>query len=121
MGVALSHTAKMDESRSSNELAAAVSSTVIVFLVISILTFITEFVFGHYFQVQKYKESSKKTQDINPVSSQPDAPLYEDVDMLPSAECLSHYSCIIYIHIIILSCIKQTSFANSISPVKYPK
>ena len=75
----------MDESRSSNELAAAVSSTVIVFLVISIFTFIAGFAFGHYFWGQNYKESPKMTQDVIPASSQPAAPLYEDVDMLPSA------------------------------------
>ena len=68
-----------DESRSSNELAAAVSSTMIVFLMISILTFITGFVFGRYFRIRdrKYKESPKNT-------NQPAAPLYEDVGV-PSA------------------------------------
>ena len=68
---------------SSDELAAAVSSTVVVFLVISILTFIIGFMFGHYFQIwdRKYEDSPKKTQ----VSSQSATPVYEDVDVLPSA------------------------------------
>ena len=69
-----------EESRSLDELAAAVSSTVVVFLVISILTFITGFAFGHYIRGRKYKESPKKTQ----VSNQPVMPLYEDVNVLPS-------------------------------------
>ena len=63
-----------------NELAAAVSSTVVVFLVISILTFFTGFAFGHYVRGRKFKESPKKTQ----VSNQPVVPLYEDVNVLPS-------------------------------------
>ena len=50
------------------------SSTVVVFLVISILTFVAGFVCGHYFG----RKHTKAT------SSQPVA-LYEDVNVLPSA------------------------------------
>ena len=75
----------MEETGSSYKLVVAVSSTIVVFLVISIVTLIGGFVCGYYFRGRKYKESFKKTQD-NPISSQPAAaPLYEDVDVLPSA------------------------------------
>ena len=58
---------------------------IIVFLAISILTFIVGFVCGHY-SFRKYKESPiKRAQDKNSVSNQPAAPLYEDIDVLPSA------------------------------------
>ena len=59
----------------------------VVFLVISIVTLTGGFACGYYYRGQKYKEPSKKMQD-NPLSSQPGpaaAPLYEDVDVLPSA------------------------------------
>ena len=75
----------MEGTGPSDKLVVAVSSTVIVFLVISIMTLIGGFVCGYYFRGRKYKESLKKTQD-NLISSQPAAaPLYEDVDVLPSA------------------------------------
>ena len=75
----------MEETGASDKLVVAVSSTVVVFLVISMLTLIGGFACGYYFRGRKYKESLKKTQD-NPTSSQPAAaPLYEDVDVLPSA------------------------------------
>ena len=69
---------KMKESRSTNNpiLTTAVSSTVVVFLVISLLTFVAGFVCGHYFG-RKYKQSSSSL-------NQPVA-LYEDVNVLPSA------------------------------------
>ena len=62
----------MAESGSTDVLAAAVSSTVVAFLVISLLTFIIGLI--HF--SRKFKQSSKET------PSQP-VPLYEDV--LPSA------------------------------------
>ena len=78
---------EVEEPRSSNEFVVAVSSTVVVFLVISILTLIAGFACGYYIRGRKCKEPSKKTPN-NPVSiaSQPAAaPFYEDVDVLPSA------------------------------------
>ena len=69
----------MEESSSSDELVVAVSSTVVVFLVISILTLIAGFVCGYYIRDRKCKESSKKTGKPAAV------PFYEDIDMLPSA------------------------------------
>ena len=77
----------MEESRSLDELVVAVTSTVVVFLVISILILIAGFACGYYIRGQKCKESSKETQN-NPVSiaNKPAAaPFYEDIDVLPSA------------------------------------
>ena len=77
----------MEESRSSDELVVAVTSTVVVFLVISILILIAGFVCGYYIRGQKCKESSKETSN-NPVSIASQlaaAPYYEDVDVLSSA------------------------------------
>ena len=59
-----------------NVLTAAVSSTVVAFLVISCLIFVVGFVCGHYFG-RKSKQSSRETPD-NPTGNQ-QAPLYEDV------------------------------------------
>ena len=70
-----------------NELVVAVTSTVVVFLVISILILVAGFACGYYIRGQKCKEPSKETQN-NPVSiaSKPAAaPFYEDIDVLPSA------------------------------------
>ena len=69
----------MEEPRSSDELVGAVSSTVVVFLVISILTLIAGFACGYYIRGRKCKKSSKKTG--KPAA----APFYEDIDVLPSA------------------------------------
>ena len=77
----------MEESRSFDELMVAVTSIVILFLMISILTFIAGFVCGYYIRGRKCKEPSKKTSN-SPVSiaSKPAAaPYYEDVDVLPNA------------------------------------
>ena len=68
----------------SNELVVAVSSTVIIFLVIAILTLVAGFASGYYFRGRKCNESCKKTQDCC-TPSQPAAPLYEYVDTIPSA------------------------------------
>ena len=76
--------------RSSDELVVAVSSTISVLFVTSILALIAGFACGYYFRGRKCKELSMKTvsQD-NPVSviaHQPTTgPLYEDVDVLQSA------------------------------------
>ena len=64
------------ESRSINLLGAVLPSTVPACLVTSLLTFIGGFVCGRYFARRRYKRSSS--------SSQPAAPLYEDVNVLPS-------------------------------------
>ena len=68
---------KIKESRSSNNpvLTTVVSSTVVVFLVISLLAFVAGFVCGHYFG-RRYKQSSSSL-------NQPVA-LYEDVNVLSS-------------------------------------
>jgi hypothetical protein len=68
----------IEESRCSDELVAAVSSTIVVFLVISMLTLTAGFASGYYFRDRKCKESST-------ISSQPAAALYEDIDVIPSA------------------------------------
>ena len=65
-----------EESSSPNVLTAAISSTVAAFLVISVLTFVAGFACGHHFG-RKYKQSSSSL-------NQP-MPLYEDVNVLPSA------------------------------------
>ena len=67
---------KTEESSSPNVLTVAVSTTVAAFLVFSLLTFVAGFVCGHYFG-RKYKQSSSSL-------NQP-VPLYEDVNVLPSA------------------------------------
>ena len=73
---------KREKSRSSDVLAGALSSTIVLFLVLSISTLIAGFLCGHYFG-RKYEKSSKKIPAL-PKPSQPVA-LYEDVDVLPSA------------------------------------
>ena len=60
---------------STNILAAVVSCAAVAVLVIFLLIFITGFVCGHYFG-RKYKQSSSLNQPV---------PLYEDVNVLPSA------------------------------------
>ena len=70
-------------SPASDEIAAAVSSTIVVFLVISILTLIAGFASGYYFRGRKCNESSVKTQDCH-IPSQSAVPLYEDVGAVPS-------------------------------------
>ena len=69
----------IEESRSSDELVVAVTSTVVVFVVISILTLIAGFACGYYIRGRTCKESSKK------IGKPAAAPFYEDVDVLPSA------------------------------------
>ena len=64
-------------SRLTHVLAAVVSSTVVAFLVISLLIFAVGFVCGHYFG-QKSKQPSTGTPD-HPSASQPGVPVYEDV------------------------------------------
>ena len=71
----------------SSELAAALSSTVIISLLISIVTFITGFVCGNHFRikVQIYKEKPHTTTD------QPhQAPEYEDIDAQPITRAVKH-------------------------------
>ena len=66
--------------------AVAVSSSVIVFLIASIVIFITGFACGYCFS-QKFKQSSKETPhptDYPPSTSHHPAPLYEELQ--PSAE-----------------------------------
>ena len=68
-------------------MVVAVTSAVVVVLVISILTLIAGFACGYYIRGRKCKEPSKETQN-NPLSiaSKPAAALfYEDVDVLPNA------------------------------------
>ena len=66
------------ESRTSHEiLTAAVSSSVVAFLVISILILATGVACDYYFVRQRRKQSSS--------SNQPTEPLHEDVNALPSA------------------------------------
>ena len=67
---------KIEESRSANVFLVTVSSVVVAFLIISLLMFVTGFVCGLYFG-RKYKQSSS--------SLTPPVPLYEDVNVLPSA------------------------------------
>ena len=70
----------LTESGSLDVLRAVVSSTVVAFLVISLLIFATGFVCGHYFG-QKSKQPSRGTPDHSSASQS--IPLYEDV--IPSA------------------------------------
>ena len=73
---------------SSDVLGVTLSSTIVSFLIISILTFIAGFVCGHYFG-RKYKGLLIKNISSNsPIASQP-VPLYEDVNVLPST--LEHH------------------------------
>ena len=67
------------ESRISHEiLTAAVSSSVVAFLVISVLILATGIACGYYFmRRRRFKQSSS--------SNQPIEPLYKDVNALPSA------------------------------------
>jgi CHASE3 domain sensor protein len=58
-------------------LIAAVSSSVVAFLVISVLTLATGAACGYYFVRQRLKQSSS--------SNQPTEPLYDDVNALPTA------------------------------------
>ena len=60
------------KTKDSNELVAAVSSTVIIFLVISILTLTAGFASGYFFRGRKCNELCKKTQDCR-TPSQPAA------------------------------------------------
>ena len=72
---------KMEEARSSNVLVVVLSSTTVLFLVISIPIFIAGFLCGHYLG-QKYERSSKKIIPAPPKAHQP-VTLYEDVNVLP--------------------------------------
>jgi hypothetical protein len=58
-------------------LTAAVSSSVVAFLVISVLTLAAGIACGRYFVRQRRKQSSS--------SSQPTEPLYDDVNAVPTA------------------------------------
>ena len=61
--------------------AVAISSSVVVFLITSIVIFITGFACGHCFS-QKFKQSSKETPhptDYPPSTSHHPTPLYEEV------------------------------------------
>ena len=76
----------MEETRSSDELVVAISSTVVVFLVISILMLIAGFACGYYLRGRKLsKKTSNNPGPISIASQQAAAPYYEDVDVLPSA------------------------------------
>jgi hypothetical protein len=67
-----------NESRSSHVLlTAAVSASVVAFLVISVLILAAGVACDYYFVRQRRKQSSS--------SSQPTEPLYEDVNTLPTA------------------------------------
>ena len=74
--IILQFAGKLTESGSLDVLRAAVSSTVVAFLVISLLIFATGFVCGHFFG-RKSKQPPTETPD-HPSASQP-VPLYEDV------------------------------------------
>ena len=74
------------ESRTSREiLTAAVSSSAVVFLVISILTLATGVACGYYFILRRRRKQSSS-------SNQPTEPLYEDVilNVLPQASAMEH-------------------------------
>ena len=71
------------ESRMSHEiLTAAVSSSVVAFLMISILTLATGVAYGYYFVRRRRKQSSS--------SNQPMEPLYDDV-ILPQTSAVEHH------------------------------
>ena len=70
-----------EESRSSDVLAVAVSTTAAAFIVVSLLAFVGGFVCGHYFG-RKYKRSSTETS--------PPVPLYEDVSNLELKENVAY-------------------------------
>ena len=75
----------MEETRSSDELVVAISSTVVVFLVIFILTLIAGFACGCYFRGRKLsKKTSNSPGPISIASQQAAASYYEDVDVLPN-------------------------------------
>ena len=81
----------MEETRSSDELVVAISSTVVVFLVISILTLIAGFACGYYLRGRKLsKKTSNNPGPISIASQQAAASYYEDVDVLPSAAAVEH-------------------------------
>ena len=69
----------MEESSSTDVLAAVVTSLLIAFLVISIFIFITGFVCGHYFS-RKFIRSSKEI----PQTTNNQVPFYEYVLHVPS-------------------------------------
>ena len=73
---------KIEESRSSDLLVMALSSTIVPFFIISISTFIAGFLCGHYFG-RKYKGPLARKILTPPIASQP-VSLYEDVNMLPA-------------------------------------
>ena len=79
----------MEESRStcSGVLAAALSSTVIIFLVISIVTFITGFVFGNHTRI-KFQFFKKKPHTTTDQPHQ--VPEYEDIDAQPITRAVKH-------------------------------
>ena len=79
---------KVEKSRSSDVLAAALSSTVIVSLVISITTFITGFICGHY-HGRNFTRSSKGKPHITTMHPHP-APVYEDIDTQSIARAVKH-------------------------------
>ena len=75
---------KIEESRSSDLLTVALSSTIVPFLIISISIFIAGFLCGHHFG-RKYKGPSARKMPTPPIESQP-VPLYEDVNVLPAGD-----------------------------------
>ena len=76
----------MEETRSPDELVVAISSTVVVFLMIFILTLIAGFACGYYLRGRKLsKKTSNSPAPISIASRQAAAPYYEDVDVLPNA------------------------------------
>ena len=67
-------------------MVVAVTSAVVVVLVISILTLIAGFASGYYIRGRKCKELSKETQNNLSIASKTAAALfYADVDVLPNA------------------------------------
>ena len=70
-----------------NVLAGVLSSTVIIFLVISIVTFITGFLLGNHFKISfQFFNAKPHTTTDHPHQ----APEYEDIDAQPFASAVKH-------------------------------
>lgn len=81
----------VEESRCtcSGVLAAAVSSTVVISLVISIITFITGFMFGNHLRI-KFQFLKGKPHNIHVADQPHQAPEYEDIDAQPTVKAVKH-------------------------------
>ena len=70
-------------------LAAAVSPTVIISLVISIIIFITGFMFGNHFRIN-LQFLKRKPRNMHVADHPHQAPEYEDIDAQPIARAMKH-------------------------------